>query len=158
MINTTSRIKPLEEILAYKNTAVVERFKKMSPNAADEAEMIFDDLKRFLWLVATTEEKRKEGTALPDISFSESMIIIDEMWHSFILLTEYYADFCEKYLGQFIHHPTAMDKFEENLKSMDREAALEIFLNELVGLVYEELGDETAVRWFDYYFKYPYHK
>lgn len=154
MITSTSQMKSLDEILAYKNKAVIDRFTKMCPEATEDAELIFDDLKRFLWLVATTEERRKAGEALPDISFSNSMIIIDEMWHAFILLTEYYADFCQKYLNQFIHHPTAMDKFLANKKTMPEKEAAEIFLSEMVELVHDTFGTETAERWFDYYFKY----
>jgi hypothetical protein len=154
MISTTFQVKPLDEILAYKNQEVLDRFSKMRPDATAEADLIFDDLKRFLWLVATTEKKRKAGAELPDISFSESMLIIDEMWHAFILYTEYYAAFCDKYLGQFVHHPTAMDKYSANKKNMSEEEASQIFLRELASLVYDSFGEETVERWFDYYFKY----
>lgn len=29
---------------------------------------------------------------------------IDEVWHQFILFTPQYAEFCDKYLGSFLHH------------------------------------------------------
>lgn len=29
---------------------------------------------------------------------------VDEVWHQFILFTREYADFCQNYLGSFLHH------------------------------------------------------
>ena len=29
---------------------------------------------------------------------------IDDMWHTFLLFTKDYADFCEKYIGKYFHH------------------------------------------------------
>jgi hypothetical protein len=30
--------------------------------------------------------------------------LVDLAWHEFILFTKYYADFCQKHFGGFIHH------------------------------------------------------
>lgn len=148
-------IKPLSKILAYKNDAVIQRFVKFHPEAKEEAELIFDDLKRFLWLVAVMDEKEQKGEEVPDISFSASMLIMDEIWHAFILVTEHYTDFCNTYFGKYIHHPTRMPIFEQNFKKLGEEESMEIFLNAMITAVVLELDEEVAERWFDYYFKYP---
>lgn len=150
-------IKPLEEVLAYKNKFVIDRFKKFRPDAADEAEQIFDDLKRFLWLVATLQEQKAKGAEVPDVSFPVSMIIMDDMWHAFILWTNFYTDFCDKYFGQYLHHPTEMPIFEKNhIKGdMPEEEANDIFLRGMITVVIDVFGETLAQRWFDEYSKYP---
>ena len=150
-------IKSLEEILAYKNENVIHRFCQIRPDAKEEVEVIFDDLKRFLWLVATLEERKIKGEQTPDISFSKSMIIMDDMWHSFILWTKQYQEFCETYLGRFIHHPTEMPVFEQNTseQSLNETETMNIFLEGMISTCIEELGEAVAQRWFDDYLKYP---
>ncbi len=152
-----SVIKPLEEVLAYKNENVVARFCQIRPDAKEEVSLIFDDLKRFLWLVATLEERKKQGEITPDISFSASTIIMDDMWHAFILWTKQYEEFCQTYLGNFVHHPTEMPIYQKNTteKNLDEEAAMNIFLEGMITVCIEELGEEVTQRWFDYYLKYP---
>ncbi|MEM1321237.1 MAG: hypothetical protein AAGG75_13360 [Bacteroidota bacterium] len=145
---------PLDAILKYQNQAVIQRFITHHPEAAADAELIFDDLKRFLWLNVKLGEEGQRGQPVPDLSFSKSMTIIDEMWHEFILLTEYYAQFCQDWLGQFVHHPTPMPRFEAHRQTQTEEACMEIFLSELITCVYEHFGQEVAERWFDYYEKY----
>jgi hypothetical protein len=151
-------IKPLEEILAYKNELAIKRFKQIRPDAAEEADLIFDDLKRFLWLVATQEERKAKGEDVPDLSFAGSMIILDDMWHAFILWTSFYTEFCDEYFGGYIHHPTDMPKYIYNTQAdgMAEEEAMSIFLTDMITRVIEEFGEEVAERWFDYYAKYPF--
>ncbi|MFT5766047.1 MAG: hypothetical protein ACI8X3_003485 [Saprospiraceae bacterium] len=151
-------IKSLEETLAYKNKFAIDRFKQTRPDAAEEADLIFDDLKRFLWLVATQEERKAKGEEVPDLSFAQSMLVLDDMWHAFILCTNFYTEFCNEYFGNYIHHPTDMPKYIKNTKTdgMEEEEAMSIFLTEMITRVIEEFGEEIAERWFDYYAKYPF--
>ncbi len=150
-------IKSLEEILYYKNKNVTQRFCQIRPDAKEEVDLIFDDLKRFLWLVATFEERKQKGEQTPDISFSISMIIMDDMWHAFILWTKQYNEFCQQYLGDFVHHPTEMPIYEQNIKvhNLEETEAMNIFLEGMITVCMEELGEEVTQRWFDYYLKYP---
>lgn len=150
-------IKPLEEILEYENKYVIDRFCQFRPDAKEEADLIFDDLKRFLWLVATLEDRKEQGEAVPDISFAASMIIMDDMWHAFVLWTKFYTSFCEDAFGKYIHHPTEMPIFIKNTMEdeMEEEAAMGIFLEGMIACVIEYFDEEVAVRWFDYYLKYP---
>lgn len=152
-------VKPLEEVLAYKNKWVLMRFKQACHwyNGTDEeAQLIFEDLKRFLWLYATIEEKRNANPELdlPDISIAHAMEIIDEMWHAFILYTQFYEEFCEKYFGMYMHHPVPCEKYIANIKEKGDDQAQEIFVTEMVECVYEYFGEEIAVRWFDEYFRF----
>ena len=147
-------MKTLEEILTYKNPYAINRFVAIHPISREKAEVIFEDVLRFMWLTETMAIYRKEDPEVPDISISESMYIIDEMWHEFILLTEMYMKFCEEYFEKYVHHPPALDKAIRNTPGMGKEKALEIFVTELVPTVYEYLGEEVTVRWFDEYRQY----
>ncbi len=152
-------LQPLEKVLAYKNDWVLKRFKRACywfEGTDKEAELIFSDLKRFLWLYAKIEQQRLLNPKLdfPDIGIANNMEIIDEMWHAFILYTQFYTDFCEKYFGIYLHHPVPIEKYVNNVKVLGNEKADEIFISEMVECVYEEFGDEVTVRWFDEYEKF----
>ena len=147
-------IKPLNEILPYQNKYIIKRFMADYKMSMEEADLIVEDMVRFLWLDATMSEKRATDPNVPDISIAHGMFIIDEMWHSFVLLTEMYTNFCVDNFGRYIHHPTKIEKYYRNLKTMEQEKAFEIFLTELVQCIMEYLGEDVAVRWFDEYHKY----
>lgn len=152
-------MKSLPEFLAYQNPYIVKEFQRKNPqyNLSDvEAQTVFEDMLRYLWLTGIFEVRKKNHPKekYPDISISESMIIIDEMWHEFILVTEYYVDFCEKYYGTYLHHPPAMPRFAANRKTLTEEECMEIFIEELMAAVYDELGEDVTLRWFSEYHKY----
>jgi hypothetical protein len=94
----------LNAVMAYKNPALVARLQEKHHLSKEDAEMLFDDTKRFLYLLATSG-KRLSPTKM-----------IDEGWHNFILFTKDYATFCKRYLGRFIHH-TPVDKVHSRVKS-----------------------------------------
>ena len=147
-------IQPLEKILPYKNEFVIKRFLMSHKMTREEAEQIFEDGLRFLWLSATFDELRKEDPDVPDISIAEGMYIIDEVWHEFVLLTKMYTDFCNENFGRYIHHPPDLHKYFENKKTMGKDKANEIFVSEMVGTVIDYFGEAVAIRWLDTYHKY----
>lgn len=86
------RVPTLDEILSYENDALVARYQKEFSLSRDEAVALFGDVKRFLWLGAVTD-----GPIAPPPK-------VDDGWHMFILFTEDYAEFCERFFGAFRHH------------------------------------------------------
>ncbi len=152
-------IKPLKDVLSYENKWVINRFEKCSfwfNGTNEEVHQIFMDLKRFLWLYATIEAKRNDepGSEIPDIGFTDSMLVIDEMWHSFILYTDFYTQFCNEYLGGFMHHPTPIPKYVKNEHLIGGEKALEIFVYEMINCTNEYFEESVLSRWFDEYSKF----
>jgi len=152
-------MKSLEEILAFQDKNILMRFEAAHPEfPKDEAfqKTVFDDLKRFLWLYAEAETIRKENPEadLPDIGITESMSIIDEIWHEFVLLTQSYIKFCDEYIGFYLHHPPLLTKYQNNRKIKGPEEASEIFVTEMVQTTFDKFGEEIAVRWFDEYFNH----
>lgn len=60
------------------------------------AQVHFEELAKFLQLCSETE-----GQCSPSAN-------LDKIWHSFILCTQDYSNFCKQRFGKFIHHqPTA---------------------------------------------------
>ena len=82
----------LANVMSYQNDAVVARIKRELGCSHEKAVSVFEDTKKFLWLCT-----EGAGSCIPSP-------VIDEGWHTFLLFTKDYQDFCQKYLGKFIHH------------------------------------------------------
>ncbi len=82
----------LEAVMAYEFDHVIYRMMDKYQWTEVEAREEFTKLKQFLYTAATTNEKIAPGKKL------------DELWHNFILFTQDYMEFCNQYLGRYIHH------------------------------------------------------
>jgi hypothetical protein len=105
---------PIEEVLLYSNPHVIDRHLQDTGISRNEAERRFEGLKQFM-LVATIMPGRKVTS--PDI---------DAMWHTFLLFTKEYRQFCNDYLGMFVEH----EPFESGAPwayDRTREKALALF-------------------------------
>lgn len=78
--------------LAYEHPGVVARLVRDYGHTPEQAARLFAELKKFLVLCAATPYPCSPSA------------IMDEAWHTFILYTEAYADFCRQHLGRFVHH------------------------------------------------------
>lgn len=148
------KLPEINELLSYKNPLVIKRFSKQFPEHQEEAEEIFKDMLKYLWIGKKHALDLKNNPHSSDLQFTtvmhKEMIIIDEMWHAFILITKQYADFCDYYFGEFIHHiPEAGEEIDKNNK-----INVELFekeLNLFLSYIYDFLGEDTVVRWFGIY-------
>jgi hypothetical protein len=137
----------LNDVLNYRNPAVIIRFQANHPKDAAKAEYLFIEMLRYLWLC---EKHAWDVESYPDslaLQFTpvmhEEMRTIDNMWHEFILLTRDYHDFCHRYFGRFLHHEPNM---REHLAYSETEFvdSLNLFLH----YVYDILGEEVLKSWF----------
>ena len=153
------KVSSLEEVLSYRNPFVTERFVSQFNVEAEDAEEIFRETLKMLWLMAKQKEEQKAGLpSVPEkILVYHQMNVIDEMWHAFILFSHDYTEFCHRYFGFYLHHlPTTS---EDRKKEHDaREADPERFQRESrtaieKQCVYtsEKLGPGTLTRWFKEY-------
>lgn len=107
----------------YQHPVFIKRYCKEQNLDEKTAEMHFTELKKFLIVCRTNIGKVRSTPSRK----------VDEAWHLFILFTRDYAAFCEKYLGQFIHHkPTLVENEEEaqvmmNAYENTREIAVQLF-------------------------------
>lgn len=77
---------------SYQNKNVVERFAREHDVSMEKSNELFSGLKKFL---ANSIENPEQGFPTQEI---------DEIWHTFILHTKDYSDFCNTHFGTFIHH------------------------------------------------------
>jgi len=134
----------------YSNENVLFRFSNRYRIPEEEIRDLFQETKKFIAIC--TE---------PNIYVNDDLLIIDEMWHNFILFTPAYAEFCQQFFQRFIHH-IPMGKHEREkfieLKDKDPEKAKNNYLQReelLMSTVYELCGEETVKKWFkDYPEKY----
>jgi len=150
----------LQEILAYSNTDVVYRFSKTFGVTIEESEDIFDQVKRWLWL---SHHRRTQGIKEP-LSIDMSLVVIDEMWHNFVLFTKEYFKFCKVHFGYYLHHAPATEKEDEDSKAkltrLTKRERVEAFKNARrpqYQYVYDKLGKECFQKWYvDYPQRYSY--
>jgi hypothetical protein len=144
----------LERVLAYRHPPVLERFRKDYPVTPKAADAIWLDTLRWLWLCGTTDKSVM-------LAVTGSMIVIDEMWHAFIVFTPEYSSFCQDNFGLYVHHSPASHA-EIRRRSADvrsgRGGVVEAFEKQRRAqfeLVAEKLGVDTLKRWqVDYAAKY----
>jgi hypothetical protein len=147
--------KTLAETLAYRNPAVVARFAEVWPVSLQEAEDVFDETLKWLWLGAKI---RQEDTGASfKLVVTPGLRIIDEMWHTFLLFTQAYRTFCEDHFGAFLDHgPTTVEEHAQAAaeRARDPEAFMAGYAASMRAqclIVCAELGDATAEKWYSSY-------
>jgi hypothetical protein len=125
----------LLEVLKYENREVVLRFSKEKRISFDDAEDIFQETKRWLWLCASSPGE--------SVNMVGEAFVIDEMWHTFLLFTRDYADFCEKHFREFIHHVPKPSSEKQDVEGDRRKADL----RKDYELIYDRLGSEVLLKW-----------
>src|SRR5947208_1283923 len=99
--DTTDPAASLDEVLAYRHPGVVRRYRKEHGASEQEAEEVFREMLKWLYLCHRALASGPEGFAC---AVGPELAMIDEMWHTFLLFTRDYADFCERHFGTFLHH------------------------------------------------------
>ncbi|WP_058525637.1 hypothetical protein [Legionella erythra] len=129
------KIPPLAAILAYQNSTVVRHFAYHHPAFDDKAsQQLFNDLLAWLWLNAYRQQTERRtylfGPLLP----------LDDMWHTFILHTRDYMDFCQAFFKTYFHHDVEPPTAAHQLSPEE----LADFLNDC----YDHLGEAWVNRYF----------
>ena len=89
----------LSAVLAYENTAVVNYFCHHHPEFTErEGQALFKDLLAWLWLNKQRAKQDKKTHLFGP------MLVLDQLWHAFILHTQDYVNFSIKYFGTYFHH------------------------------------------------------
>ena len=114
----------------------------------EEAQMLFREMLKLLWLSEKYDRK---------IPIWNAWKPLDDMWHWFVLHTEAYEQFCQRYFGHMLHHDPETRGSRMNrgfvLGSVEEDDCLckeyEQEVNRCVEIVWKELGRRTANRWFN---------
>jgi len=80
------------DVSQYKNPEVVLRIREKLRCSTKRAEDLFEEMKQYLG--STQSRSGHKSPSKP----------VDLAWHEFILFTRDYADFCQQYVGCFVHH------------------------------------------------------
>ena len=162
----TKPLASLEEVLAYQNETVVYEMMDQYDIPFDEAEEIFTETKKWLWICANWHRDYLEGKEIPDLIVTYDLLIIDEMWHTFMLYSFDYTNFCNNFFGYYLHHQPTPPPFNK-IKKMDRpqgtpgspfstsdEIENRITKEQLEGVlnyIYDLVGGDTINLWYDVY-------
>lgn len=130
--NASTTTPSARAVLDYSNPDLVERIQKKLELPADQAEILFKDLIKFLSLCAF----RMDDSRAPLVPPKK----IDEAWHHFLLFTEEYAAFCETFFGGFVHHQPSTRKTPLRGNRIADTIAL-------AGMIYGDLSENWSTKW-----------
>jgi hypothetical protein len=149
-LQPNENIRPLEEVLQYQNENVPHRFLKHFDVTPEFAEEIFHETKKWLWMCSVAYELKRLEKIDFIIGIIRGLPLIDQMWHNFILHTEAYEEFCEKYFGAYVHHVPTTKKADEYKQQFSDQHVSEMktFYKNQYSLTYDLLGEETCVKWY----------
>ena len=136
----------LEQIILYKNKPVLARYERDYPQNRMTAEEALLQLIKFFWLCQQhSKDKLKDHNEALEFNcmMHEEMSELDDMWHTFLLFTKEYQEFCYTHFGDFIHHAPLT---EENKLSINQNYDIE--LERFLSYTYDKLGSETVTQWF----------
>lgn len=89
----------LSAVLEYQNKEVVEYFCYHHPELSEqEVQTLFTDLLAWIWL------KTQRGQMGKKTFLFGPLLLLDELWHTFILHTRDYIQFSNKYFKTYVHH------------------------------------------------------
>lgn len=136
--------------LSYDNEEIVASFRSTYGVTLAEAQELFEDTKKWLWLCGTRPRSLRMTVFGP-------MKMLDEMWHTFILFTRAYTEYCVEHYGAYLHHaPTTRaetERYRERLEANPEatHAQTRAERREMMLLVHAEFGEATLKRWFGEY-------
>ncbi len=139
-------MRSLEDTLAYRHDGVVDKLQTVYGIDAKEADDLFLEAKRWLWLQARASRDRAAGQRAPRyLPITPSLTMIDEAWHTFILFTRDYLTFCADFLGEIVHHLPNAGQYA------DHTSDLTPVLEDMMYYVYETLGRDVLIKWYAEY-------
>jgi hypothetical protein len=133
-------ITTLAQVLGYQKPGVVRRYAKEHGVSPAEAEELFREMLKWLYLCYRGSIDGVPCAMYPEIA------AIDEMWHTFLMFTHDYAQFCRHYFGFFLHHVPNED--EEEMTYAD-PASVQAQLEAQYMFTFDVLGEETLRVWFE---------
>ncbi|WP_405630534.1 hypothetical protein [Pseudoalteromonas sp. Ld20] len=130
----------LECIVDFKCANVLDGFQKSFKIERIEAEKIFNEMLKWMWFCSSP---KTTGARVIDAP----ILIIDEMWHTFILYTKEYFYFCDKFFGHYMHHSPTTSEDLDKYKKLSETDLLESKRTQYE-LVYDLLGKDTFITWY----------
>lgn len=111
----------MEFALGYRHENTIARFKKDHPQWADQAEAVWKETMKFLYLASTKVNLGASGSNTMAHQASVPSKKVDEMWHGFVLHTKDYFPFCDALAGAYIHHAPFVEGEDHSSAPIDFE-------------------------------------
>jgi hypothetical protein len=125
----------ISTLLKYKNDSLIHYYcHHHSDITKSMANQYFVDLLAWLWLNAYRQHQKKRTYLFGPL------LVLDELWHAFILHTRDYHEFCEAFFSSYIHHDIELPGQEHQLSAEEIEDFLEDSFN--------FLGEAWVLRYF----------
>lgn len=100
----------LSNLLCYSNPTVITHFCNQYPQySIRETQELFQDLLAWFYLKNQRSKKHKSTYLFGPL------LVLDELWHVFILHTRDYYDFSFRYFNEYLHHEPEPIGFEHVL-------------------------------------------
>lgn len=95
MSTMTTDNETLRDLLAFEAPYVCEKLLvNKTVRTLEEGRALFEEAKRYLWLIATDRER----------DYPIMSLRVDEAWHQFLLFTMECQEFCHRFFGCFMNH------------------------------------------------------
>jgi hypothetical protein len=138
----------LNKLLAYRSERVTSRFLQDYPNSHLTPGAALTELMKYMWLCLKHYEDQTNYPENKSLHFActmhPEMKAIDDMWHTFLLFTQDYQEFCRDYLaGNFFHH-VPLSTTEKKIS----KARYKLELSRYLSYIHDHLGEETLIQWF----------
>lgn len=134
---------PLSTVLSYTNPKVLDRYQRDYPDNKLCASDAFQNLMKYLWLSAKLKKEKFEAPVGKKPQFASLvfpvMREIDDMWHTFLLFTRDYREFCLQHFDLFLDHTPRVDG--------DPVPTAET-IEGWVSYIGKHLGETTLRQWF----------
>lgn len=143
-----AKVPNLSQLLRFRSQKVIRKFSHVFGISLSESEIIFQDLLRYLWLGRHLREKHPK--ARNPMVFP--WLVIDEMWHVFLLHSAEYERFCRRYFGAYIHHtPSAPGRKPSKKPSSLQKARFGSEMKAKMREIHDLFGPQVMSRWFGEY-------
>lgn len=128
---TINQEEAIKNIMNYPMVDIVKRCQKDYNYTNEDMVILERELKRYL-ILSTFNKKNGLGSGM----YSKD---VDNLWHSFILFTHEYANFCKRYANHFLHHipETNPIKTPEKLEEVHKD--FQAFIKNYEKIFHEEI-------------------
>lgn len=147
------------DLARYEHEGVIGKFRDEWDVEQEEALDIFSEMKKFLYI---SEHAQRQCI---EFEIDEPILMIDKMWHHFILFTNDYARFCNRFFGKVLHHvPFCSAHLTQRIKALSQQGiTLSDYkrgrLEKQLQLIGSTFGEETMKKWYVHYgYKYSIEK
>ena len=147
----------LKDLESFRCEPVILKFSRDFKICLKESESLFKETMKMLWLMIHHRLELQSGVTEnipPTIVVQKAMDPLDQMWHEFILHTNEYHQFCNKFFGEYIHHVPCSEEEYRAFQSRKTERGggfeesekqkIQIFVEYII----KNLGVETLEMWF----------